>query len=273
MSSPTPATISTPERVRAWSIAIWNKAVELLVLTKVRWQGGRLERFDRWALGAVHRLMLARVTRLRSTGDTGLTHVDERRTLIGVHNAVVVLTAPNPAWEYEAASEAAMLKRVLGDRAELHHIGSTAIVDLPAKPIIDLAAALPAERLVAGFSHTRVALANAGYRYVGVRGGHFFEKGPLPVRTHALQVHVAGSSELAELLRFRDALRADSALRTNYAATKAVLAAHFSRQRLLYVTYKFHWIAEWQWRTTGAADWATWFVAHKQSLARMVVAR
>lgn len=258
--------ITTGERMRAWLIAIWNKAVEAAIFTKVRGQG-ESTKFDRWALTAVHQMMWRQVERMRRDGAVDVTHVTSDSGT-GVHNSRVVLSVPKPEWRRDAEQEIARLQSVLGPRAVVHHIGSTAIEELAAKPIIDLAAALPPETFRQEFARARIALGDVGYRYLGVRGGHFFEKGQAGVRTHALQVHAEGA-ELDELLRFRDALRNDSVLRTDYARTKAALAAHFPRQRLLYVTYKFHWIAEWQWRTGGAADWATWFVAHRQALAKM----
>lgn len=261
------STITVGERIRAWLIALWNKAVEAVVLMKVGGQG-EPTKSDRWALAAVHRMMWRQVLRMRRSEADGLTRVVSDFGA-GVHNSHVVLSLPKPEWRMEAAQEIARLQGVLGPRAEVHHVGSTAIGELAAKPIIDLAAALPARSFSEEFVRARTALGHAGYRYLGVRGGHFFEKGQDGVRTHALQVHVADSTELGELLRFRDALRSDPTLREDYALTKAALAAHFPRQRLLYVTYKFHWIAEWQWRTAGAADWASWFVAHRRALAKM----
>ncbi len=266
MSAPD-SSITAGERVRAWLIALGNKAVEAVVLTKIRWRG-QPTKFDRWALAAVHKMMWRQVERMRREGAAGVTRVASDRGA-GVHNSRVVLSVPKPEWRMDAEQEMARLQNVLGPRAEVHHIGSTAIEELPAKPIIDLAAALPAPTFREELARARAALGAAGYRYLGVRGGHFFEKGQAGVRTHALQVHAAKSTELGELLRFRDALRHDPVLRTDYARTKAALAAHFPRQRLLYVTYKFHWIAEWQWRTGGAADWATWFVAHRRALSSM----
>ncbi len=262
------SSITTGERMRAWLIALGNKAVEGAVLTKIRWCG-RVAKFDRWALAAVHQMMWRQVERMRRDGADGLPGVAASAFGTGVHNSRVVLSVPKPEWRMEAEQEMVRLQSVLGPRTEVHHIGSTAIEELAAKPIIDLAVALPPQTFREEFARVRIALGNAGYRYLGVRGGHFFEKGQAGVRTHAVQVHAAKSAELCELLRFRDALRIDPVLRTDYARTKAALAAHFPRQRLLYVTYKFHWIAEWQWRTGGAADWATWFVAHRRSLARM----
>lgn len=258
--------------MRALLLAVSNKVVELVVLAKVRVQRGSFTKVDSWTLEAIHRRMLMQVERMRAFAEMDEPMRASAPAPVGVSNTDVVLHVSDPAWRVEASREATALQRALGHGIQVHHIGSTAIEQLEAKPIIDLAAALPAENFSEELARMRQALEAAGYRYLGVRGGYFFEKGPAPVRTHALQVHVAGSAELAELLRFRDALRDDPALRTNYARVKVALAAFFPRQRIFYVTYKFHWIAERQWREAGARDWSAWFVAHKRSQSRLAKA-
>ena len=51
----------------------------------------------------------------------------------------IVVVAHDPAWRTEFEEEAKHISRVLGDRvSRLHHIGSTAIPGIFAKPVIDL---------------------------------------------------------------------------------------------------------------------------------------
>ena len=259
---------SSPSRARLTAVAIWNKTIELLVLAKIAaLQNGVPRPIDRRALAQVHRLMLAQVERMRASTPAA---PEAGTSSTGVHNRAVALSAADPAWRAAADTEVAAIGRALGEHgAGVHHIGSTAIDGFVAKPILDFAAELPADDFPSRLGAARERLGALGYRYVGVRGGYFFEKGPAPVRTHALQVHAAGSPMLAELLRFRDALRSDAELRRDYAAVKAALAYHCPRARLLYASYKFHWIAELQWRQTEASDWAEWFVAHKRAQAQL----
>ncbi|MBI2513804.1 MAG: GrpB family protein [Opitutae bacterium] len=265
MSSHPTSAIPRRERGRALCVALWTKAVELVVLAKVRLQGGSLGKMDRWALGAIHALMLRQLERMRSLADVEGQRRGDVRARSGVHNAAVILCASDPAWRTEADREAELLRETLGARAEVHHIGSTAIERLAAKPIVDLAATLPADRFAAAFGETKAKLHALGYGYLGVRGGHFFEKAVASIRTHALQVHPAGSQILVELLGFRDALRADGVLRVDYEATKVALAAFFPGRRLFYVFYKSHWIDDWQWRHSRVPDWADWFLDQKRA--------
>ena len=52
----------------------------------------------------------------------------------------IVLTAHNEAWEAQYAEEAAALKKILPEGTVLHHIGSTAVKGIWAKPIVDILA-------------------------------------------------------------------------------------------------------------------------------------
>lgn len=257
------------ELIRALFLALWNKVVEFLVLAKLRWQKGGADRFDRWALGAIHGLMLGQIDRMRRFCEGHALQERFPESNTGVHNAHVVLCDPRPVWRTDAAREATLLQEALGAGSAVHHIGSTAIEGLAAKPIVDMAITLPAERFSAEFERAAPKLRTLGYRYLGVRGGHFFEKAAASVRTHALQVHPEGNQVLTELLLFRDALRRDAALRANYEATKRALATFFPQRRLFYVFYKSHWIDDWQWRHSDVADWADWFAGQKRAHAEL----
>lgn len=257
------------EQTRAWLIAWSSKLTELIVCAKVRWQGGEPTEFDRRMLHAMHRRMLDQIEHMRRVMGSVHSGFQPAPTRAGVHNAAVVLCASESSLRAEAQREAASLLSVLGAGVKVHHIGSTAIDQLAAKPIVDLAVALPPARFDEEFASVRTKLQRLDYRYLGVRGGHFFEKASAAVRTHALQVHPADSEILAELLRFRDALHQEDSLRSEYQAVKRTLAAYFSRQRLMYVLYKSHWIDDWQWRHSDEPDWAGWLLGQKRAHARL----
>ena len=51
----------------------------------------------------------------------------------------VIVTKYNPAWSQMFENEAKIIKEILGENCiAIHHIGSTSIVGLDAKPIIDI---------------------------------------------------------------------------------------------------------------------------------------
>ena len=253
-------------RLRYMAVALLTKAIEVAVLAKIRVMGGSPGTLDRWLLDATHRMMLRQIDRMRADVPESVAVAD---ATAGIHNSQVALSPSNPGWGQAAIDETTTIRLALGDDCvAVHHIGSTAVAELEAKPILDLAAELSAPAFEQRIGAAIAALQGIGYRYVGVRGGLFFEKGPTPVRTHALQVHPAGSVVLLMLLLFRDLLREDSALRDEYAATKAVIAFHLPDQRWIYSLYKGHWIQERQWRHGAANSWVDWFVAQGIPQAR-----
>lgn len=261
------------ERTRFVAVAWFQQISEFIVLAKMdRLQRGTAGRFDRWALAGLHRLMLRQVARMRARARPDFA-APAPATAAGVHNAEVQLRASDPQWADAARAEIETLQRALGPGAIVHHIGSTAVETLDAKPIIDLALALPTEDFDRRLHAATAELARLGYRYVGVRGGLFFEKGPFPVRTHALQVHAADSAVLAEILRFRAALREDAVLRAEYLAVKRALARQFPTQRMHYAVYKSRWIDEQQWSRAGAASWVDWFLGQKRARDALARAR
>lgn len=216
--------------------------------------------------------MLREVARMRENalGRNQPIRAAERRP--GASNAEVVLCGSDSGWRDDARKEVDALRAAFGPEAEVHHIGSTAVEGVAAKPIVDLAIALPASAFEKTLLPSRRALDRLGYRYLGMRGGLFFEKGPAPIRTHALQIHIAGSALLVMLLGFRDLLRQNEEVRREYVATKAAIACSLPRHRWIYAIYKGHWIQEQQWRMLGATGWGDWFIVHRRARAELAEA-
>ncbi|HEY6961514.1 MAG TPA: GrpB family protein [Gaiellaceae bacterium] len=130
----------------------------------------------------------------------------------------------DPRWpdrfEAEAAALRELLARWLVD--DVHHVGSTAIPGMVAKPVIDMIAG------VRDLEEAREAfppLASHGYAYREHRfDAHAFYAPPdAPTQwqeTHHLHLTVPGSDLWRERLAFRDALRADPALVREYSEWK-----------------------------------------------------
>jgi GrpB-like predicted nucleotidyltransferase (UPF0157 family) len=130
----------------------------------------------------------------------------------------------DPAWSGAYAEEARAIAAAIGDsRIELHHIGSTAVPGLPAKPIIDMLG-IPVDF---GLLDTS-PLAPLGYEDLGpygIEGRRYFRKsGPMGVRTHHLHLFLPGSPQIEWHLAFRDYLRAHPEQAAAYAACKARFA-------------------------------------------------
>lgn len=139
--------------------------------------------------------------------------------------AVTVLPH-DPQWAASFAQERVVLERALAPwlAGGVQHIGSTAVPGLAAKPMIDMMAGVADLAAAAGAAPV---LAGLGWE----QGTHrpqealWFGRpaGPWWQRTHHLHLTEVGSALWRERLVFRDALRADPALRDAYAALKASL--------------------------------------------------
>jgi GrpB-like predicted nucleotidyltransferase (UPF0157 family) len=126
-----------------------------------------------------------------------------------------------------AAADAVALIEAAVPWAEVEHIGSTAVPDCAGKGIVDLMALYPAGKLEA----TREAIDRIGFQRQ--KAGHIFpEERPMRVgaiqhagKRYRLHLHLIGmnSPEKESLRRFRDALRADPALRDAYQAKKRAI--------------------------------------------------
>ena len=133
----------------------------------------------------------------------------------------------DPEWPRRFAAERALLERVLAPWLEggIHHIGATAIPGLASKPIIDMMAGVQdLEEARAAFD----PLGKEAYLYAPHRPriAHHFAKPSLRLSemTHGLHLTEPGSDLWRERLAFRDALRSDRALATEYEALKLRLA-------------------------------------------------
>jgi GrpB-like predicted nucleotidyltransferase (UPF0157 family) len=126
---------------------------------------------------------------------------------------------------------------------DVQHVGSTAVADLAAKPILDIAAAVADSDVIPQLVDQ---LARVGYIYrgdAGTSGGHFFVRESAPdVRT--IHFHVVGSSDQqwSNYIRFREILRQDPEVRDQYARLKADLEAKYADDRPSYTASKHDFI-------------------------------
>jgi GrpB-like predicted nucleotidyltransferase (UPF0157 family) len=149
-----------------------------------------------------------------------------------------VTTVPyNPAWPQMYEEEREKIVEALENRiAEIHHVGSTAVPGLPAKPIIDIMIAVP--RLEDAIDCIS-PLSDLGYAFIDFPQNaerRFFRKGQ--PRTHHVHIVEVGSAELRDHLAFRDALRANADWRDQYAALKIALADRHRNDRAQYSASK-----------------------------------
>lgn len=147
-------------------------------------------------------------------------------------------------WPAQFEAERQALQSALAPwlAGEIQHIGSTAVVGLPAKPVIDIMAPVASLR---GSEGVIDSASLVGYVYHPYRAEfmHWFCKPSPQVRTHHLHLVPLGSPLWAECLVFRDALRANQALREEYASLKRRLAEQFVNDREAYTQAKAPFVA------------------------------
>jgi GrpB-like predicted nucleotidyltransferase (UPF0157 family)/8-oxo-dGTP pyrophosphatase MutT (NUDIX family) len=136
------------------------------------------------------------------------------------------LSEHDPGWATRFAEEAERLRRAVGARAvAIEHVGSTSVPGLVAKPVIDVAIAVADERAADDCVAPLEAL---GYEYRGLHGDdprrRYYVRAVDGRRFAQLHLYILPAAAWDAMLRFRDALRADPALRAAYAAEKQRVA-------------------------------------------------
>jgi len=124
-------------------------------------------------------------------------------------------------------SERDVLRAILGEEIiAIHHIGSTSIPGMMAKPIIDI---LIEVRAIEAIDDYNSQMQWAGYVVkgeYGIPGRRFFYKGQ-NARTHHVHAFNAGTHDIKRHLNFRDYLINHPAMASEYAELKKGLAVKF----------------------------------------------
>lgn len=172
----------------------------------------------------------------------------------------VQLDPPSPHWPQAFAAEAHSIHAALAGLAvKLHHIGSTSIRGIVAKPILDMLLVVPD---LAALDRHSAALGSLGYEALGefgIAGRRYFRKHtPAGLRSHHLHAFAQGSPHVGRHLAFRDYLNAHPAMAQAYGELKRALAARFPDDMQAYVDGKDGFIKEHEakalaWVAAGAA--------------------
>ncbi|MDM5298625.1 GNAT family N-acetyltransferase [Bacillus pumilus] len=128
------------------------------------------------------------------------------------------------SWPEQYHHELDKLKKVVGDNwVEGHHIGSTSVKGMAAKPIIDI---LLEVKHVSELDKCNHLFRQLGYEPLGengLKGRRFFRKGGLS-RSHHVHAYETGHDDVKRHLVFRDYLRAAPERADAYAHKKRQLA-------------------------------------------------
>jgi len=136
----------------------------------------------------------------------------------------VLLADYDPGWPTAFEREATRIRGALGDRVRLlEHVGSTSVPGLAAKPIIDVALAVPDSTDEDAYVPPMEA---AGY-VLRIREPQWFEHRLFKGADQGTNIHVftVRTAEIDRMLAFRDWLRSHDDDRSLYERTKRDLAA------------------------------------------------
>jgi GrpB-like predicted nucleotidyltransferase (UPF0157 family) len=171
-------------------------------------------------------------------GKMGVTH----RSL-GLDHGRVLLAPHNEMWRTAFEQEALVLRQSLKNQVRgLEHIGSTSILGLRAKPILDLLLGL--SKLDDG-PKLASDLAKLSYEFrtdAGLPAEHVFVKGT--PRTHLLHVVEFAGEPWQQKLAFRDALRETPELAQAYQELKVSLSLRFPDDRAAYTAGKADFVKD-----------------------------
>ena len=168
----------------------------------------------------------------------------------------VELVASRPEWPAMAAAEAARLKEALGGNLlPVHHVGSTSIAGIMAKPIVDLMPYVQDLKLLDAQASTVTALGYKWHGEFGLEGRRFctFVDPKTRKRTYQLHFFVPGNDHATRMLAFRDYLRAHPFVAKEYEMEKLRAAAVQPHDTTLYNAEKNGWIKRVE---KDAMEWA-----------------
>ncbi len=176
--------------------------------------------------------------------DEGVEELEQRsgRPVIRLRTELdqpIRLVPYDPSWPDRFVEEQVALDAAIGSWATggIHHVGSTAVPGLAAKPIVDILVGVDSlEASRACFDR----LADLAYLYAPYLAGemHWFCKSHPARRTHHLHLVPTDSQRFRDELAFRDRLRESPQAAEEYAALKHDLADRFADDREAYTDAK-----------------------------------
>lgn len=147
---------------------------------------------------------------------------------IGLRRGEVVLSPHSKSWATIYSLESSRILEVVGGylpKLKLHHIGSTAIKDIVAKPVIDILGGIDDIKFIDQYEQI---FKNLGYEYkgeYGIPGRRYMTLYSLDKEVAYVHMHVFEdkSVEFQKHLMFRDILNQDEELRFEYQFLKQML--------------------------------------------------
>jgi GrpB-like predicted nucleotidyltransferase (UPF0157 family) len=157
---------------------------------------------------------------------------------------LIAIVPYDPSWPAQFEREAAAITEVIGRWVSggVHHVGSTAVPGLAAKPVIDIMAGVDDLEQTRGCIELLSGLSYCYAPYLA-QTMHWFCKPSPSRRTHHLHLVPKRSKRFADVLAFRDYLRGNPSAAAEYEALKRRLAAEHTGDRDAYTEAKGELVA------------------------------
>ena len=168
----------------------------------------------------------------------------------------VRLLPHDPCWPGSAAVEAELVGRAVGPTLlTVHHVSSTAIPGIHAKPILDLMPVVRELAALDGRHHDRETSGYESWGELALPGRRYYTKTDPVTGRRLIQLHCYedGSSEIVRHLAFRNYLRANPNMAADYDRVKVHCQRLHPDDSHAYGDCKGAWI------TAAEADALQWY--------------
>ncbi|NFV13981.1 GrpB family protein [Clostridium sp. FAM 1755] len=140
---------------------------------------------------------------------------------------IIEVVPHNPEWKIKYQKEADKIYNIMKEEiVKIHHIGSTSIKGIYAKPVIDILVEVQDINNVDNYNKKMKSLGYIAKCEYGIKGRRFFLKG-LYHRTHHVHIFEKGDSEIERHINFRDYMREHKEEAKQYEELKKELALEF----------------------------------------------
>jgi GrpB-like predicted nucleotidyltransferase (UPF0157 family) len=155
----------------------------------------------------------------------------------------IILSKYNPKWTLKFEEEKKFLVSIIGKwlHGSIEHVGSTSVIGLTAKPVIDIMFGI---KSLENSNSAIETLKQNGYNYSPYKKDvmHWFCKPSPEFRTHHLHLIPYESNLWEERIKFRNILRADSQIANEYVKLKKELIYLYKEDRETYTEKKWHFV-------------------------------
>jgi len=157
---------------------------------------------------------------------------------------IIEVVPHNSLWKNHFLREANKINNIMkAEIVNIHHIGSTSIPGIYAKPIIDILVEVKDINKVDNYYEEVKGLGYIARGEWGISGRRYFVKG-MSERTHHVHIYQNGSSEIKRHLLFRDYLIEHPEEAKQYEELKKMLADKYRYDTAGYIDGKDAFIKE-----------------------------